>query len=98
MTPFNKKPLKGLIWMGWEIMNKEKYASLPTLLTRKEAQEVLKIGKSSMMKLIHDGTIPTVRINYRYKIKKEDLINFIEKNIKWKTKIMLKKLKHLTFL
>ena len=61
-------------------MDKEQYSSLPTLLTRKEAQEVLKIGKTSMMKLIHNGTIPTVRINYRYKIKKEDLIEFIEKS------------------
>lgn len=61
-------------------MNKEQYSSLPTLLTRKEAQEVLKIGKTSMMKLIHNGAIPTVRMNYRYLFLKEDLIKFIEKN------------------
>ena len=61
-------------------MNKSKYDSLPTLLTRKEAQDVLKISKSSMMKLIYNRDIPTVRINYRYKIRKEDLVEFIEKN------------------
>ncbi len=53
------------------------YESLPDLLTRAEAQEVLKIGKSTMLNLIHTRQIPARVIGRSYRIEKNDLIEFI---------------------
>ncbi len=56
------------------------YESLPDLLTRAEAQEVLKIGKGTMLKLIHEGSIPSHIIAGRFRIEKNDLIDFINRS------------------
>lgn len=53
----------------------------PDLLTRKQAQALLSVGKSTMLKLISNGYLPTRIISGSYRIKKEDLIEFIEKSM-----------------
>ena len=58
------------------------YKNLPDVLTRKEAQSILRIGKNTIFKLIHNGELPAVRLgNKRLKIKKSDLINYIENSM-----------------
>ena len=57
------------------------YETLPDLMTRKEAQRVLKIGKNKILDYIHEGLLPAKRIGKGYKIKKDDLIDFIEKRV-----------------
>lgn len=51
----------------------------PDLLTRKEAQELLRVGKNTMLNFISEGYIPAIVIANSYRIRKSDLINFIEK-------------------
>ena len=53
----------------------------PDLLTRKQCQDLLHISKSKMLELIHNGFIPAITIAGSYRIKKSDLIDFIEKSI-----------------
>ena len=50
----------------------------PDLLTRKQAQTLLSVGKNTILKLISDGYLPAIMIASSYRIKKNDLIDFIE--------------------
>lgn len=51
----------------------------PDLLTRKQAQELLQVGKNTILNLIQDGYLPAMMLANGYRIKKEDLIDFVEK-------------------
>ena len=51
----------------------------PDLLTRKQAQDLLHVGKNTILNLIHDGYLPAMIIANSYRIKKDDLIDFVEK-------------------
>ncbi len=55
----------------------------PDLLTRKQCQKLLHIGKSKMLELIHNGFIPARKIAGSYRIEKTDLIEFIEGSVYW---------------
>jgi len=52
----------------------------PDLLTRQEAQELLQVGKNTILKFISDGYLPAMIIANSYRIRKSDLIDFIEKS------------------
>lgn len=52
----------------------------PDLLTRQEAQELLRVGKNTILNLIADGYLPAMIIANGYRIKKNDLIDFVEKS------------------
>ena len=52
----------------------------PDLLTRKQAQELLSVGKNKILEFIHEGYLPAIMIGNSYRIKKSDLIDFIEKS------------------
>lgn len=49
----------------------------PDLLTRKQAQELLHMGKNRILDHIHSGRLRALVLDGRYLIKKEDIINFI---------------------
>lgn len=49
----------------------------PDLLTRKQAQELLHMGKNRILDHIHSGRLRALILDGRYLIKKEDMINFI---------------------
>lgn len=49
----------------------------PDLLTRKQAQELLHMGKNRILNHIHSGRLRAVVLDGRYLIKKEDIIDFI---------------------
>lgn len=57
---------------------------LPDLLTRKQAQDALCIGKSKMLELIHSGEIPARMIAGGFRIEKEDLIDFVKNSYYYK--------------
>lgn len=59
------------------------YELLPDLLTRKEAQKVLSIGKNTILNLIHAQKLPAIMIGNSFRIKKSDLIDFIENSVYW---------------
>ena len=54
------------------------YETLPDIITRKEAQKLLRIGKNKILEYIKTGELPAHKIGKGYKITKKDLINFVE--------------------
>ena len=55
--------------------------NLPLILTFKETQEFLHIGRNLLLDLIHSGEIPAFMVGNRWRIRKEDLLEFIENQI-----------------
>ena len=53
------------------------------ILTLKECQQVLKVGRNTMLNLIYDGSIEAFKIGNRWKIPKESLIQYL-RNVWWK--------------
>ena len=51
----------------------------PDLLTRRQTQELLSVGKNKILEFIHEGYLPVFMIGNSYRIKKSDLIDFVEK-------------------
>ena len=53
------------------------YNNIPEIMTFKECCQLLKVGKNTMLDLIHNGEISAFKIGSRWKIRKEDLVEFI---------------------
>ena len=49
----------------------------PDLFTRRQAQELLHMGKNRILNYIHTGRLRARVLDGRYLILKEDIINFI---------------------
>jgi len=49
----------------------------PEIMTFKECQALLKIGKNTLLNLIHNEDIEAFRIGNRWKIPKESVIKYI---------------------
>ena len=54
------------------------FKNIPEIMTLRECQELLKVGKNTMLDLIHSGKISAFRIGNRWKISKESIIEFIQ--------------------
>ena len=52
--------------------------SYPMILTVKQCQEILQIGKNLMLYLIHNEEIPAFRVGKQWRIKREDLERFMD--------------------
>ena len=52
----------------------------PELLTLKQCQEILQIGKNLMLFLVHNEEIPAFRVGKQWRVKRDDLNRFIEEN------------------
>ncbi len=48
-----------------------------TILTREEVMEVLKIGKSTFYKLVHEGTLKGFKEGNRYKVPSSSVDEYI---------------------
>lgn len=55
------------------------YNNIPEILTLKECQQLLKVGKNTMLDLLHDKKIEGFKIGNRWKIPKESIVEFIER-------------------
>ena len=53
------------------------YTNSPEIMTFKECQQLLKIGKNTLLDLIHSRRIDAFRIGNRWKIPKESIVDFI---------------------
>ena len=53
------------------------YENIPEIMTLRECQELLKVGKNTMLELIHSGELSAFRIGNRWKITKESVLEFI---------------------
>ena len=49
------------------------------LLTRSEAQQVLRVGSCKIFQMIRSGEIPAIKIGRVYRIKQSDLENYLQK-------------------
>lgn len=52
--------------------------NVPDIMTFKECKDTLKIGKNTLLDLIHDGQIEACKIGGRWKIPKEALIFYLQ--------------------
>lgn len=59
------------------------YENIPDLLTRKEVQKVLSVSKNTILNLIHTQKLPAIVIGNSFRIRKDDLIEFIDNSIYW---------------
>ena len=50
----------------------------PMILTLKRCQEILQIGKNLMLYLIHNEEIPAFRVGKQWRIRREDMRQFME--------------------
>jgi len=54
------------------------FSDIPAIMTFSEARSVLKIGRNKMLWLIHSGELPAFRIGNRWRITRENLIEYIQ--------------------
>ena len=52
----------------------------PMILTIKQCQEILQVGKNLMLYLIHNEEIPAFRVGKQWRIRREDLERFMEEH------------------
>ena len=50
----------------------------PEILTLKQCQEILQIGKNLMLFLVHNEEIPAFRVGKQWRVRKSDLERYIE--------------------
>ena len=53
------------------------YNNIPEIMTFKECQQLLKIGKNTLLDLIHSQRIDAFKIGNRWKVPKESIVDFI---------------------
>lgn len=54
------------------------YEYIPEVMTFKECKELLKVGKNTLLDLIHTGQIRAFKVGSRWKITKQSIIEFIQ--------------------
>lgn len=54
------------------------FEKIPDIMTFKECQKLLKVGKNTLLNLIHNGEIDAFRIGNRWKITKESIIDYMK--------------------
>ena len=53
------------------------YENIPEVMTVKECQQILKVGKNTMLELLHTNQIEGFKIGSRWKIKKESVVELL---------------------
>ena len=54
------------------------YERIPEVMTLKECRAILKVGKNTMLDLLHSRQINGFKIGSRWKIPKESVIEYIQ--------------------
>ncbi len=57
------------------------FESIPDILTFRECQSVLKVGKNTLLDMIHEKQIDAFKIGNRWKIPKDEVIEYIRRAI-----------------
>ena len=55
------------------------FEKMPDILTFKECQQILKIGKNSLLNYLHSGELDEFKLGSRWRIYKYSLIEFLTK-------------------
>ena len=58
---------------GWRFM----YLNIPEIMTFNECKEILKIGKNTLLDLIHNGELDAFKVGNRWKITRESVEEFV---------------------
>ena len=61
---------------------------LPAILLFAEAAEYLYIGRNTLLKLLPNGTIKGFKVGNRWRIKKEDLLEFMNTDRAWQNQAL----------
>lgn len=56
---------------------------LPVVMTFEEVREYLFIGRNTLLDLLHSGDLKGKKIGNKWRIKKENLIDFVSKGYKY---------------
>ena len=59
----------------------EQYKDIKPVRTLNEAGKTLHLGRTKMTELVKKGCIPAVKIGRCYRIRREDLIEFLENSM-----------------
>ena len=54
------------------------FERVPDILTFKECQKLLKVGKNTLLDLLHSNQIEAFKIGSRWKIPKESVIEYLK--------------------
>ena len=54
------------------------YEYIPEIMTFKECQKILKVGKNTLLDLIHTNQLEAFTVGSRWKIPKQSVIEFIQ--------------------
>lgn len=55
--------------------------TIPPIMTRQEAQEILKVSKNTILELLKNGYLTSFTVKGRYRITRESLLEFIKKSV-----------------
>lgn len=54
------------------------YSSIPEIMSASECQKLLRVGKNTMLSLLHSGQISAFKIGSKWKIPRESILEFIK--------------------
>ena len=62
-------------------MYTEQYKDIKPVMTLKEARNLLGLGRTKMTELVKKGLIPVAKIGRCYRVRREDIIEFLENSM-----------------
>lgn len=54
------------------------FERIPEIMTLRECQKLLKVGRNTMLELIHNGSIDAFKIGSRWKITRSAVIEYLK--------------------
>jgi excisionase family DNA binding protein len=54
------------------------YTHIPPIMTTRECAQILKVGKNTLLDLIHSGELDAFKVGCRWKITRDAVIDFIK--------------------
>lgn len=54
------------------------FERIPEIMTLRECQKLLKVGRNTMLELIHNGSIDAFKIGNRWKITRSAVIEYLK--------------------
>ena len=53
------------------------YETIPEIMTFKECQRLLRVGKNTLLRMLHTGELDGFRIGNRWRVTKESVVEFL---------------------
>ena len=54
------------------------YNSIPAVMTFKECQKLLRVGKNTLLSMLHSGEIEAFKIGSRWRITRDSIIDYLK--------------------